>query len=327
MKQLIENFSEQINAAIEIGKKFKASKTATKFENVVVSGLGGSGIGADLTKEYVAAELKIPFLVIKDYIIPNFINDKTLFIASSYSGNTEETLSSIELALKKKAHIICVTSGGKLAEIATKKKLDLILIPAGMPPRACLAYSAVQQLYILKQLNLLKKNFEIDLIATSKLLKKESKNIQKSSINIASKLYQKMPIIYAVNGMEAVAVRFRQQVNENGKQLCMHHIIPEMNHNELVGWRTKDDNLAVVIFRNKEDFSRSQTRVELNKKIFKQYTPHIIEIWSKGESHLQRALYLIHVGDWISWHLSVLRNFDCTEVKVIDWLKGELAKK
>jgi glucose/mannose-6-phosphate isomerase len=136
-----------------------------------------------------------------------------------------------------------------------------------------------------------------------------------------------MPFIYAINGMEAVAVRFRQQVNENGKQLCVHHIIPEMNHNELVGWRTKDENLAVIIFRNKEDFSRSQTRVELNKKIFKQYTPNIIEVWSKGSSYLERALYLIHVGDWISWHLSVLRNFDCTEVKVIDWLKGELAKK
>jgi glucose/mannose-6-phosphate isomerase len=327
MKQLIENFSAQLDTALEIGRKFKAIKTTTKFENVVVSGLGGSGIGADLVREYVASELKIPFLVLKDYVLPNFISDKTLFIASSYSGNTEETLSSVEIALKKKAKVVCITSGGKLAEIAKKKKLDLILIPGGMPPRACLGYSFVQQLFVLKQFKLIKNTFEADLASSINLIKKESKSIQKSAVTVAKKLFDKMPIIYAVNGMESVAVRFRQQVNENGKQLCWHHIVPEMNHNELVGWRTKDDKLVVVIFRNEQDFSRSQTRIELNKKIFKQYTPNIVEIWSKGNSYLERALYLIHVGDWISWELSVLRNFDCTEVKVIDWLKGELAKK
>jgi glucose/mannose-6-phosphate isomerase len=327
MKQLIENFSAQLDTALEIGRKFKAIKTTTKFENVVVSGLGGSGIGADLVREYVASELKIPFLVLKDYVLPNFISDKTLFIASSYSGNTEETLSSVEIALKKKAKVVCITSGGKLAEIAKKKKLDLILIPGGMPPRACLGYSFVQQLFVLKQFKLIKNTFEADLASSINLIKKESKSIQKSAVTVAKKLFDKMPIIYAVNGMESVAVRFRQQVNENGKQLCWHHIVPEMNHNELVGWRTKDDKLVVVIFRNEQDFSRSQTRIELNKKIFKQYTPNIVEIWSKGNSYLERALYLIHFGDWISWELSVLRNFDCTEVKVIDWLKGELAKK
>ena len=327
MKQLIENFSSQIATALEIGRKYKAQPSTTKFENVVVSGLGGSGIGADLVREYVAGELKLPFIVLKDYVLPNFISDKTLFIASSYSGNTEETLNSVEIALKKKAKVVCITSGGKLAEIAKKKKLDIILIPGGMPPRACLGYSFVQQLFVLKQFKLIKNTFEADLASTINLLKKESKSIQKSAVTIANKLFDKMPIIYAVNGMESVAVRFRQQVNENGKQLCWHHIIPEMNHNELVGWRTKDEKLAVVIFRNKEDFSRSQTRIELNKKIVKKYTPNTIEIWSKGNSYLERALYLIHIGDWISWELSVLRNFDCTEVKVIDWLKSELAKK
>jgi glucose/mannose-6-phosphate isomerase len=327
MKQLIENFSAQLDTALEIGRKFKALKSSTKFENVVVSGLGGSGIGADLVREYAASELKIPFIVLKDYVLPNFISDKTLFIASSYSGNTEETLSSVEIALKKKAKVVCITSGGKLAEIAKKKKLDVIIIPGGLPPRACLGYSFVQQLFVLKQFKLIKNGFEADLASSINLLKKESKGIQKSAVTIANKLFDKMPIIYAVNGMESVAVRFRQQVNENGKQLCWHHIIPEMNHNELVGWRTKDDKLAVVIFRNEQDFSRSQTRIELNKKIFKQYTPNIIEIWSKGNSYLERALYLIHLGDWISWELSVLRKFDCTEVKVIDWLKGELAKQ
>ena len=327
MKDLIQQFPTQLEKAVAIGKPFKSQFSKAKFENVVVSGLGGSGIGADLVKEYVAPHLSVPFIVSKDYLLPEFIGKHTLFIASSYSGNTEETLASVKIALKKKAKITCITSGGKLAEIAKKEKLDLIIIPSGMPPRSCLGYSFVQQLFVLKQNGLLKKNFETELKSAIALLKKEQKSIDKAALKLAEKIFDKTPVIYAVDGFSAVAVRFRQQVNENGKQLCWHHVVPEMNHNELVGWRTKDENLAVVIFRNKEDYKRSQARIELNKEIFKQYTPNIIEIWSKGNSYLERALYLIHVGDWISWHLSVLRNFDCTEVKVIDWLKAELAKK
>ncbi len=327
MKELIQHFSKQVSEAITIGKKYKTQFEGQKFHNVVVSGLGGSGIGAELVKEYVAHHLNVPFIVSKDYTLPEFIDNNTLFIASSYSGNTEETLASFQVALKKKAKIVCVTGGGKLAELAAKHKLDLITIPSGMPPRACLGYSFVQQLFVLKQVGLLKLNFEKDLKAAIALMDKEEKSIEKSSLKIAEKIFDKTPIIYAIDGSSAVAVRFRQQVNENGKQLCWHHIVPEMNHNELVGWRTKDEKLAVIIFRNKEDNARSQMRIELNKKVFKQYTSTIIEIWSKGNSFLERALYLIHTGDWISWHLSVLRNFDCNEVKVIDWLKGELAKK
>ena len=173
---------------------------------------------------------------------------------------------------------------------------------------------------------MLKINFEKELLASISLLRKDEKSIKKEAEKIAKNIFDKTPVIYAIDGNAAVAVRFRQQVNENGKQLCWHHIIPEMNHNELVGWRTKDEKLAVIIFRNETDNKRSQARVELNKKIIKEYTKTIIEIWSKGNSYLERAMYLIHLGDWISWNLSELRNFDCTEVKVIDWLKGELAK-
>ena len=140
MKELIQNFPLQLEEAIAIGKKYKSALPKSGYANVVVSGLGGSGIGADLVREYVAPHLSVPFIVSKDYVIPNFINSNTLFIASSYSGNTEETLESIKVAIRKKAKIVCVTSGGKLAEIAKKNKFDLILIPGGNPPRACLGH-------------------------------------------------------------------------------------------------------------------------------------------------------------------------------------------
>src|SRR6185295_17584834 len=132
-----------------IGEKAKLSASKTAIHNVVVSGLGGSGIGGNLVAEIVAAELKVPMSVNKDYFLPAFVNENTLLIISSYSGNTEETVYVLNEGLKRKAKITCITSGGKIAEIAKANSLDLILIPGGMPPRACLGYSFPQQLFVL----------------------------------------------------------------------------------------------------------------------------------------------------------------------------------
>jgi glucose/mannose-6-phosphate isomerase len=108
--------------------------------------------------------------------------------------------------------------------------------------------------------------------------------------------------------------------------LCWHHAIPEMNHNELVGWRTKNEDLAVVILRNEDDYFRTQKRMEVNKTVFEKYTPTIIQIYSKGNSQLEKSLYLIHLGDWISFFLGEKKGVDITEVDVITNLKNELAK-
>lgn len=326
MKELIENFPKQLQEAIAIGKKATLAKPKNKITNVVVSGLGGSGIGANLISELVFDKLKVPFSIYKDYTLPAFINSNTLFIASSYSGNTEETLSTLNTALTKKANIAVVTSGGKALEMAQQKKLNHVVIPSGNPPRACLGYSAVQQLYILQKLGLIDKSFEQQLLNTIDLLNKEQKKIQKEAKAIAKKLQNKIPIIYATANNESVAVRFRQQINENGKMLCWHHVVPEMNHNELVGWRKKSAEWAVVFLRNKTDFSRNQSRIEINKTVIKNYSKTILEIWSKGNSKLEHSFYLIHLTDWVSYYLSELNQVDVTEVKVIDHLKGALAK-
>ena len=139
-------------------------------------------------------------------------------------------------------------------------------------------------------------------------------------------MYQKTAVIYTAHGFEGVGVRFRQQINENSKMLCWHHVIPEMNHNELLGWRTNTDNLAVVYFRNKCDYGRNQFRIDINKEVIAKYTNNITEVWSEGDTSLQNTLYHIHLGDWVSWYLSVKNNVDAIEIDVINYLKGELAK-
>lgn len=326
MKQLVSDFPVQLHEALIIGQNYKFLAAKKDFSNIVLTGLGGSGIGGSIIQNYVFGKLKIPFIVNKDYFLPAFVGAGSLVIVSSYSGNTEETIAALQQAIRAKATVVCVTSGGKIAEIARKKKLDCILLPAGMPPRACVGYSMVQVLYTLQYFGLLKDNFEKDIKASIKLLKQDTRDIQKKAQAVAKKLLDKTPIIYAASDFEGVAVRFRQQLNENSKMLCWHHVIPEMNHNELVGWRDKDASRAVVILRNQDDYERVQLRIEINKKIFKKYTPNVTEIYSQGKSYWEKVFYFIHLTDWVSVLLAELRGQNATEVKVIDFLKGELAK-
>ncbi|MDP6909303.1 MAG: bifunctional phosphoglucose/phosphomannose isomerase [Flavobacteriales bacterium] len=326
MKQLIIDFTKQIAKAIEIGNAYSATETDRSFSNVLISGLGGSGIGGTIAAEVVAAEAHIPIATNNGYFIPGFVGTETLFLACSYSGNTEETVSATTLAHEKGAKVVVISSGGKLREMADVNGWDYIAIPGGQPPRASFGLSFPEVLYVLAAFGIISKRFEEELKASITLLDETEEAVQTEAAAITEKLVDKIPVIYAADGFGGVATRFRQQVNENSKMLCWHHIIPEMNHNELVGWRTKNDDLAVVLFRNESDYDRIQARMNINKGTFAEYTNTTVEIWSKGRSDLQRALYLVHIGDWISYYLAERKGIDETEVKVIDHLKGELAK-
>ncbi|MEO0311499.1 MAG: bifunctional phosphoglucose/phosphomannose isomerase [Bacteroidota bacterium] len=326
MKDLVQNFANQLKEAIQIGSNAQFTLPANPLHQVVVTGLGGSGIGGTIMSEIVAQECAIPVLVNKDYFLPAFVNKHTLVIVSSYSGNTEETLQALDQALAKGAKIVCITSGGKVADIAREKKLDLVIIPGGMPPRSCLGYSLTQLFYAMKGMQLISANFEAALKKAIALIEAEDKNIKAEALSITDVLFKKTPVIYAVDGFNGVATRFRQQINENSKMLCWHHIIPEMNHNELVGWAEMHPEAAVVILRNKEDYSRSQARIEISKEVFAMRNASITEIWSKGDSMIERSIYLVYLTDWISCYLADKKAIDPVEVDIINHLKGSLAK-
>ena len=324
MEQLISGFTQQMAEAIEIGRNMKLTPRHKEIRNVAIAGMGGSGIGGNLVTELIQEKIKLPIMVCKDYFLPESVNEHTLVIASSYSGNTEETLHALEQAIHRGCKIVCVSSGGSMINLAKKAGLDYVIIPGGKPPRACLAYSFIQQLFILAHYNLIDEGFEVGIEQAIRLLDKEEKRTNKQARSLAKKLNKKIAVLYSAANFEAVAIRWRQQINENAKSLCWHHAIPEMNHNELVGWRTPG-KYAVVFLRNETDYSRTQQRMNIAKNIISQYTKHIYEVWSKGDSHIERALYLIHFGDWVSYHLAELRKVDPVEVNVIDYLKAELA--
>lgn len=326
MKTLVENFSKQLAEAISIGDKAKLSPSKNNISNVLICGLGGSGIGGSIVAQLAAPTAKVPIDTSKGYFIPGYVNESTLVIISSYSGNTEETLQCMESAIKKNAKVVCVTSGGTVEKIAKEKGLDHIIVPGGMPPRSCLGYSLVQLFYILGFHKIINDNYKKELQAAIKLLDDEETNIVAEATSIAKKIIGKIPVVYATTYNEGIAIRLRQQFNENSKILCWHHIIPEMNHNELVGWTEKNDNLAVLFLLDKDEYSRNTARVEINKEVIKKYTSTVIEIHSKGNSAIEKAIYFIHLGDWLSVILGLSRGADLMEIKVIEHLKSALSK-
>nr|MBK9651999.1 bifunctional phosphoglucose/phosphomannose isomerase [Bacteroidota bacterium] len=327
MKNLVADFSAHLSAAIEIGQNAAIAKREIEIRNVLITGLGGSGIGGTIAAQCLDQELAVPVVVCKDYFPPAFINQHTLVIVCSYSGNTEETVQAFEVALKKGAQIVCVASGGKIIDLARTNGIENIIIPGGMPPRAMFGYSFTQLFFVLNKKGLCSDKFLGEINDAIKMLQANEEATQAEAMEVAKKVMGKIAVLYSDAGYEGVCVRFRQQINENSKMLCWHHALPEMNHNELVGWVEKNENLAVIFMRNNDDYIRTQTRLDYTKEVASNVTSTIIEVWSKGESKLARTLYLVHIGDWISCYLADMKGIDAVEVNVITKLKNALAGK
>jgi len=326
MKSLVANFTNQLKEAKQIGESVKFNPSEKQFSNVLICGLGGSGIGGKIISLLVSSEVKIPVVTTNDYSIPNFVNENTLVIANSYSGNTEETLTAVKESAKRGADVVAITSGGELLNLAKQNNWNHFVVPGGEQPRAMLAYSLVQLLFIFQYYKLIQTNYTQQIPAIIDLIEAEETNIQTEALNVAKSIFGKRAVIYAEQSFEGVAVRFRQQINENAKELCWHHVLPEMNHNELVGWAGGNDNLAVIKVNSSLEFYRTKKRWEICKSIISAKTNTIIELHAKGENRLAQIFYFIHLTDWISVNLADLKQIDAVEVDVIIKLKDELSR-
>lgn len=326
MDQLIGDFSNHLSKALEIGNSTTFKKPRSPISSVLICGLGGSGIGGTIISQLLKFDCRVPIVVNKDYFIPEFVNSTTLVICCSYSGNTEETLSMYEAAKKKNPEICVISSGGRFAEIAKNETLNFLQIPGGFPPRAAFGLSFPQLIFVFEKYGLITDKHLKSISAAIALINEESDNIKKEANAISQKLFNKIPVIYSESNYEGVSTRFRQQINENSKVLCWHHSVPELNHNELVGWRNENQSLALVIFRSKEEYYRNSERITYLKGIIEKYTNTVIEIIAKGNDSLVESLYLIHLGDWVSYFLAELKGVDSVEVDVITGLKNLLSK-
>ncbi|WP_027418705.1 bifunctional phosphoglucose/phosphomannose isomerase [Crocinitomix catalasitica] len=327
MKSIIASLPKQVEEAIQIGESTAFKGSDRKIESILICGLGGSGIGGKIIQQLFVDEIKVPFATINDYDIPAWVNANTLVIASSYSGNTEETLSAIKEANEIGAIISVITSGGELLEMAKANNWNHYVVPGGQQPRAMLAYSLVQQVYILKNYGLIAEGHLAELKGVPALLNNNTEDVQEKAMATAKSFIDKHPIIYAGSHFEGIATRFRQQINENGKMLCWHHILPEMTHNELVGWAGGSNDYVPIFFKTDFDHKRTGYRWEICKEVIGKYTDTILEFTAKGDNKIAQNFYLIHFGDWVSWFISEIKDIDAEEVEVIKYLKGEMGKK
>ena len=335
MHKLIFDFPDHIVQALKIGKKITNHNHYEDIQNIVIAGMGGSAIGGDLVKLLTKNELKIPFVISRNYKLPNWVNQNTLVICSSYSGNTEETLSCFDDSLNKGAKIIGISTGGKLTELLIKNKFDLITIPSGLQPRAALAFSFVPMLCLLNKLGFISSNFIQELNSSIDLLntlrdKYCGQNDQNPSYTIAQRIYKTIPIIYGENECTGIiALRWKGQLSENAKMLVFCNDLPEMNHNEIVGWennKTIIKKFSVIWLKDPEDHPRVIARQTSTKDMIGKIASNHENISLKGDTQFIRLLHLVHYGDWVSYWCAILHQTDPTSVTKIDQLKRILSK-
>jgi len=337
----ILNLPEQVAAAKKIG--FDADLGALegkKFSSAIVAGMGGSAIGGSMLAATYSSVLTCPLNVIRDYHLPAYVGPDTLVVASSNSGNTEETLACYDQARKVRAPLLAATTGGKLAEKAKADRVPLITFPGGLQPRAALGYSLIPLVIAAARLGLMPRAMTEDVDEAAAVLvriRNENNPELASSSNLAKRLAQswvgKLPVIYGSQGERGVAAyRWKTQINENAKAYAVANVLPELNHNETVGWSgthgqaQPEKILSVVFLRDDREPSHIAKRVELTSEIVRKVAASIDDVWAIGESALARMLSLVYVGDFASCYLALAYGEDPTPVKVIDWLKGELAK-
>lgn len=338
MLELIESFPAQCKDAKRIGERFNLPEGFSKHcKNIVCLGLGGSAIGADLARSYIADDAGVPLIINRNYSLPNFVDENTLVIASSYSGDTEEVLSAYRDARARGCEIIVITSGGKLAKLAKEDKVPCLGIPGGLPPRCALGYSFFPLLIVLSKIGIIKNQSAAidDAIRLLSSLKNSRlgykvKHNDNPAKKIAVQIYGRLPFVYGgADHVDSVVTRWRGQLAENSKTLASSHIFPEMNHNEIVGWENPKSILAksaVIILRDAADHPRTSRRMDITKSILKKSKVKVIEVSSTGRDLLARVFSLIYIGDFVSFYLAILNKVDPTPVDRVTYLKKELGK-
>jgi glucose/mannose-6-phosphate isomerase len=249
----------------------------SKPSNIIITGMGGSAIGGELFKDWARAEVCVPIEVNRDYHLPAYANEKTLVLVTSYTGDTEETLSSLCDAIRNKCMIYCITSGGTLLEIAEQLNIPYLRVPSGMPPRAALPYMLMPLLVFLEKIGLTSEvSVEFD-EALAIVKKIETQNAVEIPVRdslaktLAINIEGYIPMIYGFGVFSSVARRLKQQINENAKMMSKWDNLPELNHNEIVGYeKTGNKNVFVAIFiRDKEETVEIRSRIEVTKELIK----------------------------------------------------------
>jgi glucose/mannose-6-phosphate isomerase len=334
MYQVLLDFPAQVDEALSIGELAPAMEKTNEF---FILGMGGSAIGGDILANYASNTQGLSHIRIavnRDYSIPKFINKDSAIIASSYSGGTEETITALEAAAKVSHNILCLTTGGKLGELAVKNNYAKVIIPGGLMPRCALGYSFFSLLKILlKSAPLASGTMDTinsDIKETVDLLKIKSGIYSKPAdsnpaYRIAKSIVNTIPVIYSSNRLSSVNLRWRAQFQENAKNLAFGNVLPEMNHNEINSWSNPETALkgfSVILLREKDDNRLIIKRLDAVETILSEKAATVINTKTSTGNYLSRMFDLIYLGDWTSYFLALFNGEDPTPIPLISKLKA-----
>jgi len=331
----LHQFPEQCRLAWEKVSKFDLPPEYRPVDKVVILGVGGSAIGGDMVRRLALAESKVLVWVHRDYGLPPFIDCNTLVIASSYSGNTEETLSAFTASLKTPAKKLALTTGGKLRELVEKEGIPVFIIDYQAPPRAAFPHSFVPLVGIFQKLGLLgdksadlKRALKIlnklagDLVETTPLVLNPAKQL-------AAKLRGNLAVIYGGEVLSEVARRWKTNLNENSKAWAFFELFPELNHNAVVGYEFPPeikDRVFVVLLHSAMFSPRSQLHYEATAKLLAESGISYEVVEAVGETALAQVVSLVLFGDYVSFYLAMLNETDPTPLDAVDFVKRYLAR-
>ncbi|MBU0982420.1 MAG: bifunctional phosphoglucose/phosphomannose isomerase [candidate division Zixibacteria bacterium] len=336
MYNCIFDLPEQMSKALKLAGGWNVPpEDFPDVKNVVVVGMGGSAIAGDLIRSFLGSELLVPFQICRHYQLPEYVDDETLVIASSYSGNTEETLAAVDDALGRKAMMMALTTGGLLEEVCKLNEVPMLKLPGGLQPRAAIGFSFVPIMMFLERIGLIKEAGTRIKAAIQFLERSREKMIEDNPAGanpakqLASIIHGSIPIIYTgPTIMDVVGLRWKAQICENSKCLAFCNQTPEFNHNEICGWSPVidlyKDNFIVINLRSTEDHPKVAQRMDVVKELLEEQDVQVMDLYASGETDLERVFNLIQMGDFVSYYLAILNEVNPTPVPAIEDLKKRL---
>jgi len=335
MRDRIQELPQQCADAWRMVQQIDLPAAYRSPRKVIILGMGGSAIGGALLSGLVADECTVPILSIGGYDLPAYAGPGDVVVASSHSGNTEETLSATAQAAARGLPIIAVTTGGKLAALAEENGWLLVRFDHAAPPRAALGYSFTLLLGLAHRMGLVR-DYGADLEEARVVLERQQRELtpdvptaRNPAKRLAGQLVERLPVVYGAGFLAPVARRWKGQFNENSKNWAIWEELPELNHNAVVGFGLPDgvrERASVILLRSQLDHPRVQVRWEVTKELLLREGVMVDEAWGQGKSRLTQMLSLIHFGDYVSLYLATLNEADPTPVPPIDYLKGRLAE-
>lgn len=332
--------SNMLSVCVDAAKHYRAAveaaeKTSLRYskpENVIVAGMGGSAVGAELLKDWGRGRADVSVEVCRSYSLPAYVGEGSLVLVVSYSGETEETLSSFLDAVRRRCMVFCVSSGGSLLDFAARLRLPFLRVPSGFAPRAALPYLFVPLLRVLEEAGVVS-GVSGELAEAIDVLGRVSGECapevpvsSNAAKGLAVGVNGSVPVVYGFGVFRGVAQRFKTQFNENAKVPSKWEVFSELDHNEVVGWEGAGDLagcFSAVFIRDENESEMIRSRIEITKGLMPEGSK-LFEVWGQGKSELARMLSVVCVGDFVSVYLALLRGVDPTPVNIISLLKAKV---